>query len=197
MAKHGGRNLVFGALVAVLISAPACDKFKKNNDNAVGQVNNGEGQPGMPGGQWPGGPGGPRGPIGEIMAKLTKGPQSLTSVIGVELNEETPPWDKIQPQAKEYVQLAGSMSKYDPPKGDKESWLKMTTAFTQSATNLEHAAEAKDSQAAKAAHTALKNSCQSCHQAHRGGPGMMMGGRPPGGFRGPGGGRGGQPRPIQ
>lgn len=194
MAKHVGRNLVFGAMVAVLVSATACDKFKKNNDNADGQGANNGGPP--PGGQWAGGPGGQRGPIGEIMAKLTKGPQSLTNVIGRELNEETPPWGEIQPQTKEYVQLAGSMGKYDPPKGDKESWQKMTSAFTQSATDLERAAAAKDTQGAKAAHTALTKSCQSCHQAHRAGPGMMMGGKP-GGFRGPGGGPGGPPRPPQ
>ena len=72
------------------------------------------------------------------MAKLGKGPQSLTIVIGKELEEEpTPPWDKIQPQAKEYAELAASMSKYDPPKGDKESWQKLTASFTKSANDLE------------------------------------------------------------
>jgi hypothetical protein len=194
-----GRFLVFQALLAVLVSVGACNKSKKNANNAVSQgPNNFGGAPeGMPGGQWPGGPGGPggpRGPIGEIMAKLTNGPQSLTNIIGAELNEPTPPWDKIQPQTKEYAQLASSMSKYDPPKGEKDTWLKLTGAFTQSANDLEHAAEAKDTDAARAAHRSLRNSCQTCHDAHRRGRGGM--GMPPGGFRGPRG-PGGPPRQPQ
>lgn len=191
MGKRLGRFLVFQAVLAVVVAASACNKFKKNNEDAVGQgSNNGGGPP--PG--MPGGPGGPRGPIGEIMIKLTKPPQSLTSVIGKELNETPPPWDKIQPQTKEYVQLASSMSKYDPPKGGKESWLKQTGSFSKLATELEQAADAKDVQAAKAAHIVLAKSCNSCHQAHRGGPGGR--GMPPGGFRGPGG-AGGPPRPSE
>jgi hypothetical protein len=182
MAKSLHRVLVFQALLAVLVTAMACNKLKKNND--VGQgPNPGGGPPGMPGGQWPGGPGGKRGPIADIMAKLTKGPESLTSIIGNELNQTPPPWEKIRPQAKEYAQLAASMSKYDPPRGEKESWKKQTSSYAQSATELETAAEAKNLDAAKAAHGAITKSCQACHQAHRGGLGMMGG--PPGGFRGP------------
>lgn len=134
-----------------------------------------------------GGPGGKRGPISGIMVKLTKGPQSIHSVIGKELNESPTPWDSIQTQTKEYVQLASSMGQYPPPKGDKDSWQKQTTSFVKSATDLEHAAQAKDTNGARAAHKTLTTSCNSCHQAHRGGPGMMMpGGKFPG-RGGPGG----------
>jgi hypothetical protein len=111
------------------------------------------------------------------------------------LNDTPTPWDTIQPQTKEYVELATSMSKYDPPKGEKDSWLKHTESFTKSATDLEQAAQAKNADSAKAAHQVLTNSCKACHQGHRGGPGGMMG-MPGGGFPGRGG-RGGPPRQPQ
>jgi mono/diheme cytochrome c family protein len=134
------------------------------------------------------------------MTKLTKGPQSLTSVIGEELKADAPEWDKIAPQTKEYVEMAGTMAKYDPPKGSKESWAKYTTSFTASAAALEKAASAKDKDGAIAAHKSLSASCMACHQKHRGGPGGFgpMGGKgfgPPGkdGGFGPPPGKGGPP----
>jgi hypothetical protein len=89
------------------------------------------------------------------MNKLTKGPSSLTSVIGKELAEEQPPWDTIQPQAKEFVQLASAMAQHQPPKGTKESWEDLTSAYTTSAIALDKAAEARDREAARAAHRDL------------------------------------------
>lgn len=182
MRKRVGRILVFQAMLALVLTAAACNKSKKNTSDAVGQGPNAGGPPGMQGGQWPGGPGGKRGPIHEIMVKLMKGQQSLNGRIGQELDQSPPPWNQIQPQAKEYAQLASSISQYDPPKGDKDSWKKQTDSFAHSATELEHAAQAKNVDAAKAAYMTLKDSCQACHQAHKGGMGMR-----PGGFRGPGG----------
>jgi hypothetical protein len=191
MRERLRRRLVFTSLLVLLIGVAACNKNKSSDQASQGSGNAAGSPPGMTGGPG-GGPGGSHGPIGEIMAKLTKGPQSLTNVLGRELKEEPPPWDKIQPQTKEYAQLAASMSKYDPPKGDKESWTKLTGSFSKSATDLEHAAEAKNKTDALAAHQALTTSCKACHDAHRPGPGGR-GGLPPGGFRGPG----GPPRPPQ
>ncbi len=172
MGKCLERVLVFGLLLAALVTAPACNK-SNNND----QVNPGSGN----GGPWPDG-GGPKTPIGEIMTKLGKGPQSLTETLGRELKAEPPPWDTIAPQAKEYAQLTASLSKYDPPKGSKESWTKQTASFAESAAALDRAADAKDKDAALAAHVALTKSCMACHREHRMGPGGMKG-------------RGGPPRP--
>ena len=201
MGKSLGRAIVFQGLLAMLLASAACNKIKNNDQVNQGQGNAGETPPGMPGGQWPGmaggGPGRPRSPLGESMVKLGGKGQSLTKTIGNELKTEPTPWDAIQPQAKEYAQLASSLSKYDPPKGDKDSWTKLTGAFSKSATALEQAADAKDKTAALAAHQMLETSCKACHDAHRGGRGGRGGmGMPPGGFRGPGG-PGGPPRPPQ
>jgi len=116
--------------------------------------------------------GGPPSQSKQIMAKIGKPPQGLTMVIGKELQGEQPAWDTLQPQAKEYAELAVALGKCDPPKGSKESWAKYTGDFAEMATALETAAQEKDREKAKAAHAKLEKSCKECHTAHRGrGPG--------------------------
>lgn len=168
------RVVGFHALLAVVLAAAACNKTK-NNDSGGG----GPG-PGMVGGPGRGGPGGPPTPIGEIMIKLSKGPAALTP-IGKELKTDPPPWDSIQPQAKEYAQLTASLGKYDPPKGSKESWTKLTGEYAATANELDRAAAAKDKDAAVAAHTKLTQSCVACHNEHKAGKGRPGGFGPPGG----------------
>jgi cytochrome c556 len=181
MGKRLGHALGFAVLLAVVVVGSACNKNK--NMDAVVQGNS-EGGP--PPGMGFGGPGGRRGPIGQTMAKLFKGRPSLKDSIGQELNSDAPSWDTIQPQTKEFAELAASVSKYDPPKGSKDSWTKLATAFSEQATALDHAAAAKNKNDALAAYSTISESCKTCHQAHRGGPGGGMG-MPPGGFRGKGG----------
>jgi hypothetical protein len=125
------------------------------------------------------------------MTKLNgRGPNALQTLVGSELKADQPAWEKIQPQTKEYAQLAGDLAKHDPPKGSKESWAKLVEDYVGMAGELDKAAQAKDKAAATAAHEDLASSCNACHRQHRGGPGMMggpgMGGRPGGGPPGPG-----------
>ena len=116
------------------------------------------------------------------MVKLTKGPGSLTPVIGKELEADPPAWDTIIPQTKEYARLAAAMGKNDPPKGAKESWTKLSAAFADSAAALDKAVQAKNRDEAVEVHGQITGSCMECHTAHRQmrrGPGR---GGPPGGF---------------
>jgi hypothetical protein len=106
--------------------------------------------------------------IKQIMIKLARGPQALTSVIGNGLNADPIPWETLQAQTKEYAQSAAEMGKYDPSKGTKESWSKLTMAFAESAAGLDRAAQDKNKQSALSAHGQLRNSCNACHQQHRG-----------------------------
>jgi len=184
-----------GALLAVLgftLVVAACNKKEETpvSQGPPGGMPGGSGGPGF--GPGMGGPGGSASPIGRIMAKLTKGPQSLTSVIGDELQANPPEWDKLQSQTKEYVELASSMAKHDPPKGSKESWTKLAGEFADCAVALDKAAQAKDKDAAVAAHRSLTSSCTACHQQHRAGLGGFG---PPGGGFGPPGKGGGFPMP--
>jgi hypothetical protein len=151
-----------------------------------GCADNGPGEAGWPSDQAaPAGPAEGAAPIPgikQIMTKLAKGPRSLTPVLGQELKADQPAWETIQVQTKEYAVLAAEMSKYDPPKGSKESWINLAGAYAKAAGELDEAARAKDKNAALAAHGELASSCMSCHREHRQmGPGM---GGPPGGFPG-------------
>ena len=147
-----------------------------------------------PGPQAKGSPG-----LKRIMTALAKGPNSLTPLLGKELVEESPPWETIQGQSKEYARLAAEMASFDPPKGPKESWAKLTADYASHAADLDKAAQAKDKPDALAAHAQLATSCKACHDQHRamggggggfpvgGPPGSRPGGGPPG-FGPPGGG---------
>jgi len=119
-----------------------------------------------------------------IMTRLTKGPQSLGSTIGNELKGDAPAWDALQEQTKEYLDLAKAMSAQGPPRGSKESWTTLTTAFAETAQNLDQSVRAKNKEAAITSHELLSSSCMACHQAHRGG---QKGFSPKGGFGGKGG----------
>jgi hypothetical protein len=111
----------------------------------------------------------PPSPVHQVMEKLAKGPNALTSQINRALRAESPSWESIQPQTREYAQLAASLGQYEPPRGDKQSWAQLTSAYAENAAQLDKAAQAKDKDAALAAHALLGRSCGSCHQAHRGG----------------------------
>jgi Cytochrome C' len=134
------------------------------------------------------------------MTKVGRGPQALQGSLGDALKQGEPAWDTIQPKTQEYAQLASKMGKLEPVKGTKDSWAKFTLAFADSATELEHAAQAKDKNKTKEALDSMGGSCMACHREHRVmGPGMggLPGGRgmgpPPGGPRPPVGGPGGPP----
>ncbi len=130
----------------------------------------GGGPGGPPGGGFggPGGGGRQRSPISAIMARLGSPRGSLTKLLGQELNQTSPPWNKIQEQAREYAKQAADLAKYDPPQGSKESWTKLTADFADSAEKLDKAAQAKDKKAAATAQSRLANSCMACHREHRG-----------------------------
>lgn len=182
MRKRFGHLLVLAAVFFIVVAGSACNKSKKDDAVGQGMENGGGPPPGMFGG-----PGGrQRGPIHQAMMKLFKGQPSLKDSIGQELQSDSPAWETIQPQAKEFAELAASLKDYDPPRGSKESWTKQATSFSESASALERAVKAKKKEDAKSAYQTLtdKQTCNACHQEHKGGPGGMG---PRGGFRGRGG----------
>jgi Cytochrome C' len=151
---------VFPVCLAASLAVAGCGESE-------GEDQNDQSPPGTAGGMR--GKSGPAPPgIKQIMGKVAKGPNSLTPVIGKELDLDPPPWESIQAQTKDYAQSASNLGKYDPPKGSKESWTKLTAAFAESAAELDRAAMAKNKETAKVAHDQLKNSCNACHQEHRG-----------------------------
>lgn len=60
------------------------------------------------------------------------------------------------------------LGKNEPPKGDKESWEKLTKSYLDTAKQLDKAAQAKEKSKAVVAHTKLTKMCMACHKAHKG-----------------------------
>jgi hypothetical protein len=119
------------------------------------------------------------------MGKIGRGPNALSAQLDREVKADPPAWETIQPQTAEFARLAADLGKSDPPKGSKESWAKLTGAFSDSVAALDTAAQARDVTATRAAQAKLGTSCMECHREHRGGAGP--GGFGPGGRGGPGG----------
>jgi hypothetical protein len=128
----------------------------------------------------------PSSPTKAIMARLN-GPGALDKAVGKALASEQPDWDTIQKQTSEYARLAADFGKHDPPKGTKASWTELTSAFAESAAELDRSARARDKAAAMLVRDQIGSSCMRCHREHRpmpmgrGGFGMPPRGGPPGG----------------
>jgi cytochrome c556 len=106
--------------------------------------------------------------IKDVMGKLTKGQNSLTTTIAKGLNADEPTWDDIKKQSKEFCTFSEALGKNKPPKGDDKSWTKLTDAYNESAKALAEAADKMDKKAAMAAIKKLQGSCMNCHRAHKG-----------------------------
>jgi hypothetical protein len=106
--------------------------------------------------------------IKEIMTKAHKGGNSLIQKLGKELKADDPEWETIQKQTKELVKLGTSLGKNDPPKGEKESWEKLTKEYLENAQSLEKSAKDKNKEKATEVQKTLTKSCMACHKAHKG-----------------------------
>jgi hypothetical protein len=105
--------------------------------------------------------------IKEIMGKLHKGANSPLTTVRADLQAEQPDWAEIQRAAKNFVTFGTALTRNDPPKGDKQSWAKLTGGYLENARSLEAAAQRKNKVEAIAAHTRLNDSCKGCHSVHR------------------------------
>jgi cytochrome c556 len=63
--------------------------------------------------------------------------------------------------------LADALTKGTPPKGEKESWEKLSGDYLKAAKELNEAATKKDIDVAVSAVSTLGKSCMTCHMAHR------------------------------
>jgi hypothetical protein len=104
--------------------------------------------------------------IKDIMSRLNK-PGGLYPAISKELKADDTDWDDVQESTKTFAKLAAALGKNTPPKGDPESWTKLTKEYADNARALDEAAAKKDRTAANAARARLGgDACKSCHKAH-------------------------------
>ncbi len=106
--------------------------------------------------------------IKEIMTKAHKGSKSLLGDLRAELKQDEPDWATVQKDSKELVELGTSLGKNKPPKGEQESWDRLTSAYLANAKALDAAAGQMDKGAAQTALGKIGGSCKACHQAHKG-----------------------------
>jgi cytochrome c553 len=106
-------------------------------------------------------------PIKEIMNKAHKGGDSLLATVGKDLKADKPDWDDVQKLSKQLVELGTALGKNKPPKGDQDSWDKLTKEYVETANTLVAAADKKEKKDAAAAQAKLAGSCMACHKAHK------------------------------
>jgi cytochrome c556 len=105
--------------------------------------------------------------VKEIMDKANK-PTGIYFNLGQDLKGDNPAWSDIQQEAKELKQLADALRQAAPPRGDKDSWDKLTNLYANNAKALLQAAAKMDQAAAREAHAKMGgNACMTCHKAHR------------------------------
>ena len=76
-------------------------------------------------------------------------------------------WEDAQKLAKEMAELGKAVGKNKPPKGDAESWEKLTKKYAEHTAAIAEAAEKKDTKAHADAVKAFTDSCMACHMEHR------------------------------
>lgn len=77
-------------------------------------------------------------------------------------------WDEAQKQAKIMADLGSKLGKNKPPKGEKDSWEKLTKKFATEAKAVADAAGKKDKDATTKAIGTFQKSCKTCHDSHKG-----------------------------
>lgn len=76
-------------------------------------------------------------------------------------------WDDAKKTAKDLVIVAEALAKNDPPKGDKESWEKLTKNYIKHSKSINEAAKKEEAKGVTDGLKALGGSCGDCHKAHR------------------------------
>ena len=77
-------------------------------------------------------------------------------------------WDDAQKLAKTLTECCANLPKNKAPRGDADSWEKLTKQYSEQGKAIAKAAEDKDSKALTEAVTTFKGACMTCHMAHKG-----------------------------
>jgi cytochrome c556 len=106
--------------------------------------------------------------IKAIMLKVNKPGGGHYSIIVQELKAEDTDWGEVNRNAQELKRLVDMLPKAKPPKGDADSWARLTKAYGVEANALLEAAKKKNKPAAQAAVNRMgEAACMNCHKMHR------------------------------
>jgi len=105
--------------------------------------------------------------IKKVMDTLHKGARSPLNTVKAALKANSPDWAEIKKLAKEFETYGAALPKNDPPKGDKEAFLKLAKAYASNAKALNESAGKEDLKGARAAFQNITKACAVCHKSHR------------------------------
>jgi hypothetical protein len=108
--------------------------------------------------------------IRAVMHKQYRVTRAPFVLIKKELGAPAPDWEKVAQAADEFASLAAILEKNEPKWGDKESWLRFTTAHVNDAKALAAAAQGHDREALQTVRRRIETACNACHVAHRQAP---------------------------
>jgi soluble cytochrome b562 len=101
--------------------------------------------------------------IKEIMKKGHKKTEGYIDKIKADAKDGK--WDEAKDYAKTLAFFGESLGKNKPPKGEGESWEKLTKKYADTTKSVVKAVDDKD---AKAVNKALSQiDCKECHSAHK------------------------------
>jgi cytochrome c556 len=104
--------------------------------------------------------------IGDVMKKAHAADAAFRKVIAKDLKAKD--FDAAATTMKAWSTIAAHLGEFDPPKGSKESWKKLTKKYADSVKALTKAVEGKDAKVASKELKAINSSCGTCHKAHKG-----------------------------
>jgi len=104
--------------------------------------------------------------VKEIMQKLHGG-KGLRIKLNKDMRAEKLDWTEIQKDTKEILKFAEALPKNEPPRGEKESWQKLSEVYIANAKALDTAADKQDTASLKSAFAKMGGSCTKCHNAHK------------------------------
>ncbi len=76
-------------------------------------------------------------------------------------------WEDAQKLAKQLSECAAALPANKCPKGDAESWAKLSKQYAEQGAAISKAAETKDPEKFTVALKAFTGSCKACHDAHK------------------------------
>ncbi len=76
-------------------------------------------------------------------------------------------WDDAKVLATKFKDLGEAICKCDAPKGEKDSWEKLTKQYKEQTAAVAAAVEKKDAKATSTAVYAFNKSCKACHDSHK------------------------------
>lgn len=101
----------------------------------------------------------------KAIMKATHGKTAFQGKVSAALKEKD--FETITKVAKEWEKCAIALGKNTPKKGEKESWEKLTEAYSKNIATMIEGAEKKDAKVVQGALGFVGSSCGKCHGPHK------------------------------